>query len=83
MVKEGIVVGHKISEKDIEVDPAKVDIIDKLPPHTNIKGIRNFLGHFGFYRRFIKDFSKIAKPLYNPLLKEYRISLLVKSAWKH
>jgi len=70
MVTEGIVLGHKISSKGIEVDKAKVDVIEKLPPPTNVKGIRTFLGHAGFYRRFIKDFSKIAKPLSNLLNKD-------------
>ncbi|KAL4380087.1 hypothetical protein GQ457_02G027270 [Hibiscus cannabinus] len=63
MVDEGIVLGHKISSKGIEVDQAKIDVISKLPPPTTIKGIRSFLGHAGFYRRFIEDFSKITKPL--------------------
>ena len=63
MVKEGIVLGHLISNKGIEVDKAKLEVIEKLPEPTNIKGIRSFLGHAGFYRRFIKDFSKISKPL--------------------
>ncbi|RTK65733.1 hypothetical protein DRJ84_14965, partial [Enterococcus faecalis] len=67
MVTEGIVLGHKISNKGIEVDQAKVEVIEKLPPPTNVKAIRSFLGHAGFYRRFIKDFSKIAKPLSNLL----------------
>jgi len=70
MVTEGIVLGHKISERGIEVDRAKVEIIEKFPPPTNVKGIRSFLGHAGFYRRFIKDFSKIAKPLCNLLNKD-------------
>ena len=70
MVTKGIVLGHKISERGIEVDKAKVEIIEKLPPATNVKGIRSFLGHTGFYRRFIKDFSKIAKPLCNLLDKD-------------
>ncbi|CAJ2677728.1 unnamed protein product [Trifolium pratense] len=69
MVTEGIVLGHKISSKGIEVDKAKVEVIEKLPPPVNVKGIRSFLGHAGFYRRFIKDFSKIAKPLSNLLNK--------------
>ncbi|MCI07071.1 hypothetical protein A2U01_0028134, partial [Trifolium medium] len=64
MVTEGIVLGHKISSKGIEVDKAKVEVIEKLPPPVNVKGIRSFLGYVGFYRRFIKDFSKIAKPDY-------------------
>ncbi|KAL4369314.1 hypothetical protein GQ457_05G015090 [Hibiscus cannabinus] len=63
MVTEGIVLGHKISHKGIEVDKAKIEVIEKLPPPTSVKGIRSFLGHAGFYRRFIKDFSKISKPL--------------------
>nr|KYP67505.1 Retrovirus-related Pol polyprotein from transposon opus [Cajanus cajan] len=72
MVTEGIVLGHKISRKGIEVDPTKVEVISKLPPPTNVKGIRSFLGHAGFYRRFIQDFSKIAKPLSNLLVKDVK-----------
>jgi hypothetical protein len=63
MVWEGIVLGHKISEKGIEVDKAKIEVIEQLPPPTNVKGIHNFLGHAGFYRRFIQNFSQIARPL--------------------
>ena len=70
MVIEGIVLGHKIFECGIEVDKAKVEIIEKLPPPSNVKGIRIFLGHAGFYRRFIKNFSKIAKSLCNLLNKD-------------
>ncbi|GJT98236.1 reverse transcriptase domain-containing protein [Tanacetum coccineum] len=70
MVKEGIVLGHKISKSGIEVDKAKVDIIAKLPHPTTVKGIRSFLGHAGFYRRFIQDFSKIARPMTHLLEKE-------------
>ena len=55
MVNEGIVLGHKISERGIEVDKAKVDAIEKMMCPKDIKGIRSFLGHAGFYRRFIKD----------------------------
>ncbi|GKE64042.1 putative nucleotidyltransferase, ribonuclease H [Tanacetum coccineum] len=70
MVREGIVLGHVISEKGFEVDRAKVQIISTPPPPTNIKVVRSFLGHAGFYRRFIKDFSAISKPLCNLLLKD-------------
>ncbi|XP_073039013.1 uncharacterized protein [Primulina eburnea] len=70
MVQEGIVLGHKVSENGIEVDKAKVEVIKNLPPPSSIKGVRSFLGHAGFYRRFIKDFSKIAKPLSSLLMKD-------------
>nr|GFC16143.1 reverse transcriptase domain-containing protein [Tanacetum cinerariifolium] len=63
MVKEGIVLGHKISKKGIEVDKAKIEVISKLPHTTIVKGIHSFLGHAGFYRRFIKYFSKISRPM--------------------
>ncbi|GJX52881.1 reverse transcriptase domain-containing protein [Tanacetum coccineum] len=70
MVKEGIVLGHKISRKGIKVDKAKIDVIAKLPYHTNVKGVRSFLGHAGFYRRFIKDFFMISKPMTQLLMKD-------------
>ncbi|CAM9004234.1 unnamed protein product [Rhodiola kirilowii] len=63
MVQEGIVLGHLVSKRGVEVDKAKIQVIEQLPPPTNQKGIRSFLGHAGFYRRFIKNFSKIARPL--------------------
>ena len=68
MVREGIVLGHRIFARGIEVDRAKIEIIEKLPPPTSVKGIRNFLGHARFDMTFIKDFSKIAKPLFNLLM---------------
>jgi hypothetical protein len=70
MVQEGIVLGHKISEKGIEVDKAKIEVIEQLPPPTNVKGICSFLGHAGFYRRFIQNFSQIARPLTHLLAKD-------------
>ena len=70
MVRKGIVLGHKVLSKGIEVDPAKVSTIEKLPPPTNVKGIRSFLSHADFCWWFIKDFSKIVKPLCNLLEKD-------------
>ncbi|XP_062080896.1 uncharacterized protein LOC133785693 [Humulus lupulus] len=64
------VLGHKVSKQGIEVDRAKIEVIEKLPPPTSVKSVRSFLGHAGFYRRFIKDFSKISKPLCNLLEKD-------------
>nr|GEZ84618.1 DNA-directed DNA polymerase [Tanacetum cinerariifolium] len=70
MVKEGIVLDHIISKQGIEVDKSKVDVITKLPHPTTVKGIRSILGHVDFYRRFIKDFSKIARPMTRLLEKD-------------
>jgi hypothetical protein len=70
MVREGIVLGHLVSEWGIEVDRAKIEVIERLPPPVNVKGIHSFLGHAGFYRRFIKDFSQISRPLTNLLAKD-------------
>ncbi|RVW31941.1 Transposon Ty3-G Gag-Pol polyprotein [Vitis vinifera] len=70
MVRQGIVLGHIISEKGIEVDKAKVELIVKLPSPTTVKGVRQFLGHAGFYRRFIKGFSSLSKPLCELLAKD-------------
>ena len=65
MVQQGIVLAYIISEKGIEVDKAKVELIVKLPSPITIKGVRQFLGHVGFYRRFIKDFSNLSKLFVN------------------
>ena len=70
MANEGIVLGYKISESGIEVDKAKVDASEKMSCPKDIKGIRSFLGHAGFYRRFDKDLSKISRPLTNLLQKD-------------
>jgi hypothetical protein len=70
MVKQGIVLGHVISHRGIEVDKAKVNLISNLSSPRTVKEIRSFLGHAGFYRRFIKDFSKIVRPLCSLLAKD-------------
>ena len=69
-VTEGIVLRHKISADGLEVDQAKIVVIKTLMSPRRVKGIRSFLGHAGFYRRFIKDFSKISRPLCR-LLEKY------------
>ena len=70
MVTEGIVLGHKISAIGLEVDQAKVSVIETLMPRNIVKGVRCFLGHTRFYRKFIKDFSKISRPLCRLLEKD-------------
>ena len=70
MITSGIVLGHIMSSKGIEVDKAKIDLIFNLPTPKTVRDVRSFLGHAGFYRKFIKDFSAISRPLYNLLLKE-------------
>jgi hypothetical protein len=70
MVKQGIVLGHVISERGIEVDKDKVETVEQLSPPTDVKSLRGFLGHAEFYKRFIKDFSKITKPLTHLLQKD-------------
>ena len=74
MVYQGIVLGHVISSRGIEVDKAKIELISKLPSPTNVKTVRQFLSHASFYRRFIKDFSKNAKPLYKMLEKDAKFA---------
>ena len=69
MVREGNVLRHLVSEWGIEVDKAKIEVIEQLPPPVNVKGIHSFLGHTGFYTQFIKDFSQISRPLTNLLAK--------------
>ena len=79
MVNKGIVLGHIISERGMEVDKAKVELISKLPSSINVQTVRQFLGHAGFYQRFIRNFSKIAKPLYNLLEKDAKFEWDAKS----
>lgn len=63
MVREGTVLGHKVSCNGLEVDRAKIEAIERLPPPINVKGIKSLLGHADFYRRFTRYFSKISRPL--------------------
>jgi len=70
MLREGIVLKHLVSKRGIEVDRAKIEVIEQLSPHVNVKGIRSFLGHVDFYHRFIKNFSYIIRPLTNFLAKD-------------
>ena len=70
MEKKGIVLGYRILEKGIEANRDKSKVIEKLHLPISVKGARSFLGHAGFYRRFIKDFSKISHHLCKLLKKE-------------
>jgi len=70
MVTNDIVLGHIVSSTGIEVDKYKIELIVNLPTPKSVKDVRSFLGHADFYRRFIKDFSVISKPLCNLLIKD-------------
>jgi hypothetical protein len=70
MVEQGIVLGHLLFSRGLEVDKTKIDVISSLPYPSCVREIRSFLGHAGFFRRFIKDFSKITAPLYKLLAKK-------------
>lgn len=70
MMQEGVVLGHIISPKGIEVDLAKIEVISTLTMPAKLREVRSFLGHTGYYRWFIKDFSQIAAPLYKLLHKD-------------
>ena len=70
MMQDGVVLGHFISPKGIEVDPAKIEVINTLSVPKKLKDVRSFLGHVGYYRHFIKDFSQVAASLYNFLQKD-------------
>lgn len=70
MVTKDIILGHKIFSRDIQFDKEKVEVTNKLPPPSNIKGIKSFISHARFYRRLIKEFYKISKPLSNQLNKD-------------
>ena len=82
MVKKGIILGHIISIHGIVVDKAEIDLVVNLSLPTCIKEVRSFLGHVGFYRRFIKDFSKIAKPFTNLLAKDAPFHFFESVLWQ-
>ena len=65
----GIVLGHVVSSRGIEVDKDKIDLILNLPTPKTVKDVRSLLGHVGFYRRFIKNISSISRPFCNLLLR--------------
>jgi hypothetical protein len=71
MMTEGIVLGHFISSQGIQVDPSKIQVIKDLPTPKTQTEVRSILGHAGYYRRFIKNFSKIASPLFVLLMKNF------------
>ena len=77
MVKQGIVLGHIISEKGIEVDKSKVDLVRHLPSPTSVREIRSFLGHAGFYRRFIKDSPRLRNHYADCFKKRWFSSLMM------
>ena len=70
MLTKGIVLRHHISSEGIKVDPAKIEIITSLSPPATQKEVRSFLGHAGYYRTFIANFTKIAAPLFKLLVKD-------------
>jgi hypothetical protein len=73
MLTEGIVLGHHISGTGIRVDPAKIDIISQIKIPSSQKEFRSFLGHVGYYRRFIQNFTNLAAPLFKLLAKEVEL----------
>ena len=72
---EGTMLGHSISQQGLQVDPNKIEIIQKVPPPQNQRDVRSFLGLVGYYKRFIYDFSKLASPLFGLLAKDFEFIL--------
>ena len=63
MTTSGIILGHVVSSQGIEVDKVKIEVISKLPPQKTVREVRFFLGHAGFYKRFIKNFRTLSRPM--------------------
>ena len=74
MCKVGVVLGRLIFDKGIQVDPAKIEVILSLPIPKTQREVRGFLGHVGYYKRFIEDFSRISTPLFQLLAKDSEFS---------
>jgi hypothetical protein len=70
LLTNGVVLGHHVSSEGIKVDPAKIEVIIRLPPPNTQKEVRIFLGHVGYYRRFIENFTKIVAPMFGLLIKD-------------
>ena len=81
MVRQCIFLSHIISSKVIKVNKAKVDLISNLPPPKTVREVRSFLGHVGFYRRFIKDLAKFLDPYAIYLLRMYLLSSMIHFLW--
>jgi hypothetical protein len=70
LLTEGVVLGHHVSFEGMKVDPANIEVILRLPPPKTQKEVRIFLGHAGYYRRFIENFTKIVAPMFGLLIKD-------------
>ena len=82
MVQEGIVLGHRISAREIEVDKAKIEAIEKLPPPSSVKGIRSFLATLGSIDASSKTFLRLQSRCLIYWSKGHHLSLM-HSAYAH
>jgi hypothetical protein len=69
LLTEGVVLGNHVSSEGIKVDLAKIEVIVRFTPHKTQKEVRSFLGHAGYYWRFIENFTKIVAPMFGLLIK--------------